>query len=585
MGFFNLFGRHFLHHLFLRDRSIGIAADGRKHVPHIGTHQVGRRHAPADLIIPADSRLGAGMTFHRGPQIPLESTNIVALDAKAHCVHDPDQFLGICVSRPRRRKQFLHRFGKPVFFHQIARVLDLGKSLIDRHGKDDQRRYRNGSHVCSFAAGLLFLVSPAQLQALELPQRLGPDDFRQFDAGKAELGRLLFYDPLLSGNRNISCGTCHSHDFGSSDGLPLGIGEGGKGVGPARTAGSGSDQIRKRIPRNSPGLWNLGAREVNILFHDGRLSVSEIYGNGFNSPAEEWLPQGLDNILAAQALFPLTAQFEMAGNPKENQIAGAAHDRIDAVWPIVAKRVRIIPEYGELFVDAFKDVDTPLDITITHIANAIGAFVGSEWMSFDSPFDAWLGGQADALDESEKRGLDLFFGKAGCSACHSGKLFTDHKFHALALPHFGPGRTRRFDPFVRDVGLMGESDRLEDAYRFRTPSLRNVALTAPYGHNGAYRTLEGMVRHHLDPVGSFDNWTTVMVSLPRAPWLQDIDFVAFADSRERARLRSKVDIIPIELNDSEVRDLVAFLNALTGTKSVDGRLGKPVRVPSGLKID
>lgn len=432
---------------------------------------------------------------------------------------------------------------------------------------------------------LLILAGTTQLQASELPKPLRPDDFHAFDDDKARLGQLLFYDPILSGNRNISCGTCHSHDFGTSDGLPLGIGEGGVGVGPKRTPGAGEDRIAKRIPRNSPGLWNLGAHEVSIMFHDGRLSVSDDYENGFNSPAEEWLPEGLDNILAAQALFPLTSQFEMAGNPRENQIAGAAHDRIDAVWPIVAKRVRIIPEYGDMLVEAFDDVDEPSDATITHIANALGAFMNSEWRSFDSPFDAWLDGDTSALDGSQTRGLELFFGKARCSDCHSGKLFTDHKFHALALPHFGPGRTRRFDPFVRDVGLMGESDRLEDAYRFRTPSLRNVALTAPYGHNGAYKTLEGIVRHHLDPIGSFDRWEPDMVSLPKAEWLEAIDFVSFSDSRERTRLRSRVDIDPIELSDREVDDLIAFLNSLTGTTSAQGRLGKPSRVPSGLKVD
>ncbi len=95
--------------------------------------------------------------------------------------------------------------------------------------------------------------------------------------------------------------------------------------------------------------------------------------------------------------------------------------------------------------------------------------------------------------------MELFFGAAKCSSCHSGKLLTDQKFHALALPAFGPGRTRRFDPMVRDVGRMGESDDIKDAYRFRTPMLRNVALTAPYGHNGAYPTLTAMVRHHLNP--------------------------------------------------------------------------------------
>ena len=88
------------------------------------------------------------------------------------------------------------------------------------------------------------------------------------------------------------------------------------------------------------------------------------------------------------------------------------------------------------------------------------------------------------------------------------------------LPPFGPGRTRRFDPYVRDVGRMGETDDLDDAYRFRTPSLRNVELTAPYGHNGAYSTLEGVVRHHLNPHYALDSWHRQMANLPKAKWLE-----------------------------------------------------------------
>ncbi|MGI9365958.1 MAG: cytochrome-c peroxidase [Rhizobiaceae bacterium] len=414
---------------------------------------------------------------------------------------------------------------------------------------------------------------------------LGPVDFRPVDMKKARLGQLLFYDPILSGNRNISCGTCHSHDHGTSDGLSLGIGEGGHGVGPNRVAGMGGDRIKKRIPRNSQALWNLGAHDINIMFHDGRLSFSDVYDNGFDSPAEEWLPDGLDSILAVQALFPLTSQFEMAGNPKENQVAGAAHDRIDNVWPILAKRVRVIPEYGSLFVAAFGDVSQPLDVRIVHIANAIAQFINHEWRSHDSPFDQFLAGSKRAMKEQERRGMDLFFGKANCASCHSGKLLTDQKFHALALPHFGPGRTRPFDPYVRDVGRMGESDRLEDAYRFRTPALRNVELTGPYGHNGAYPTLEGIIRHHLSPVESLLAWQPEQARLPSAPWLASIDFVSMQDKRERARLRSRVDIEPIDLNDTEINDLVSFLKSLTGTESVKGRLGKPISVPSGLPVD
>ncbi|MCP4047025.1 MAG: methylamine utilization protein MauG [Gammaproteobacteria bacterium] len=429
------------------------------------------------------------------------------------------------------------------------------------------------------------MTSLPQLQAAELPEQLVSEDFQLVSEAKARIGHLLFYDPILSGNRNISCGTCHNPQFGTSDGLSLGIGEGGTGSGPQRNTGSGGNRIRSRIPRNSPGLWNLGAKEITKLFHDGRLSISDIYGNGFNSPAQEWLPSGLDSILAAQALFPMTSQFEMAGDPKENEVAGAAHDRIDAVWPILAKRVRTIPEYGNMFVAAFEDVRVPSDVNITHIANAIGAFEALEWRSSDSPFDAYLAGNHTALSEQQKRGLEIFFGRGGCANCHSGKLFTDHGFHALALPQFGPGRTRNFDPYVRDVGRMGETDHLEDAYRFRTPSLRNVALTAPYGHNGAYQTLHGIIRHHLDPLQAFERWNRKLAALPVAPWLASIDFVSFEDRRERMRLKGKLDIQAIDLMDEEIDSLVSFLGSLTGTGSLKGRFGKPERVPSGLKVD
>ena len=437
-------------------------------------------------------------------------------------------------------------------------------------------------------APILLLATTLASAAAEFDKqalRVSPDDFHDFDPKQAELGRLLFYDPVLSGNQNIACGTCHNHELGTGDGLPLGIGEGGMGLGRERSAGSGADRIKKRIPRNALPLWNLGAREIKVLFHDGRLSLGDDYENGFNSPAEERLPEGLSGILAAQALFPLAAQFEMAGNPKENEVAGALHDRIDYVWPILAQRVRAIGEYGELFLAAFEDLTSVEDIDISHIANAIGAFIGLEWRSFDSPYDRWLAGDDTAMSPAAQRGQDLFYDQGNCASCHSGKFFSDQDFHALALPHFGPGRTRMFDPMVRDLGRMGESDDLADAYRFRTPMLRNVALTAPYGHNGAYATLEGIVRHHLQPRQALQAWQPTDVDLPAVPWLAAVDFVALQDRMERRRLMARVDIAPVSLSDAEVDDLIAFLNALTGSESVDGRLGKPDTVPSGLPVD
>ena len=431
----------------------------------------------------------------------------------------------------------------------------------------------------------VFSIFASSVLAGDLPAPLRADDFRHHDPKQVKLGQLLFYDKVLSGNRNIGCGTCHHHDLAGTDGLSLGIGEGGEGVGHARLPGAGESRIAKRVPRNAPGLWNLGHKDIAVLFHDGRLSVSNLFGNGFDSPAEEFLPQGLASITAAQALLPLTAEFEMAGNVGENEVIGAVRDRIDLGWPILAKRVRVIPEYGEMFVDAFDHIEAAEDVSIVEIGNALGAFIETEWRNFDSPFDAYLAGDATALDPTQTRGMELFYGPAGCANCHSGPLLSDMQFHALALPQFGPGRTRQFDPYARDVGRMGETDRLEDAYRFRTPSLRNVALTAPYGHNGAYATLEGIVAHHAQPLVQLAAWQEGNAQLPDVPWLEAIDFVIRDDRLEAARHRSVLDITPVALSASEQADIVAFLKALTGETSATRPLGRPTSVPSGLPVD
>ena len=113
----------------------------------------------------------------------------------------------------------------------------------------------------------------------------------------------------------------------------------------------------------------------------------------------------------------------------------------------------------------------------------------------------------------------------------------------------------------------------------------NVALTGPYGHNGAYPTLGGIIRHHLDPTAGFAEWRPGLAALPDVPWLSEKDFLPFADAYERSRLASRLDIRPVPLSEAEVDDLVAFLHALTGTSSIKGRLGRPASVPSGLRVD
>lgn len=423
-------------------------------------------------------------------------------------------------------------------------------------------------------------MAPFSATADTLPPPLTAADFPAVDPDQAALGQLLFYDKILSGNRNISCATCHSVDHGTGDALPLGVGEGGHGIGPTRTTGN----IERRVPRNAPGLWNLGATDITIMMHDGRISRDNLYGNHFNTPAEERLPGGLTSLLAAQALFPVTSEIEMAGRSDENEVAGAVNDRIDNAWPIIAKRVRTIPAYGDAFVAAYDHITAPEDVTITDIANAIGAYQSLTFRSYDSPFDQYLAGDDTALTAPQKTGMDLFYGDAGCASCHSGPLMTDQDFHAIGLPPFGPGRTRRFDLINRDVGRMGKTDDLADAYAFRTPMLRNVALTAPYGHNGAYQTLPEIIRHHADPLGMLATWRPDMTPLPAAAWLEKSDFVIWQDSAEIARQRAAIATTTPPLTQADITALAAFMEALTGTTSLEN-LTPPTAVPSGLPLD
>lgn len=439
------------------------------------------------------------------------------------------------------------------------------------------------------AAGLTVFVSgtllSSVLHATGLPEPLSDDDFFPVDRQQAELGQLLFYDPVLSGNRNISCATCHHPDLATSDGLSLGIGEGGSGLGLNRITGNPDNVVHERVPRNAPGLFNLGWKELDVLFHDGRLFKSEFYGNGFDSPAEEFLPEGLRNIVAAQALFPITSATEMAGDIDENEVPGAVRRRIDYGWRVIVERLRATGDYTERFRRVYDDIDEPLDLKIQHVANALAAFQEFEWRADNSRFDRYLRGEEDALSDSQKQGMRLFYGKANCSRCHSGPLQTDQNFHSLGLPPLGPGRTRPYDPISRDQGRINVTDRREDAYRFRTPSLRNVSATAPYGHNGTYADLEGIIRHHLNPQAALGSYDRSQVLLVDDPYLNPTDFILWQDDREMTRLRQSVDIEPVDLTDAEIDQIIDFLDALNDPVSLGHRLGVPDSVPSGLPVE
>ncbi|MEZ4425299.1 MAG: cytochrome c peroxidase [Gemmatimonadota bacterium] len=441
-----------------------------------------------------------------------------------------------------------------------------------------------------------------------------------------ELGRLLFFDKLLSGNRNISCATCHHPSLASADGLALGWGEGGEGVGPARTVGGeGAGSVHGRVPRNAPALFNLGALEFERLFHDGRVESDPEghYEGGFVTPARWKLPRGLESVLAAQAMFPVGSSVEMAGQPGENEIADAVWaGRMggpDGGWERLAQRLREEPDYVRLFRTAFPDrIRSPADIRFVDAANAIAAFETVAFRSDRSPFDAFLRGDSTALDTTQRRGMDLFYGKAGCAGCHRGTFQTDHGFHAIAMPQIGPGKGDGHDgrywgrsgekAFLEDFGRGRVTGRPADDFRFLTPSLRNVALTGPWGHAGTFTTLEATVRHHLDAVASVEAYRLPESLLPsltevweltgsgsrldqrplssgrtlrfleRDGWVQQDDSL-------RARMARASELRPVRLSDVEVDALLSFLHALTDPSADALEHWIPEAVPSGLPVD
>ncbi|MCI2400004.1 cytochrome c peroxidase [Aliiroseovarius subalbicans] len=428
---------------------------------------------------------------------------------------------------------------------------------------------------------LLVITSPAW--AGDLPAPVVDSDYLPTTPESVALGQLLFYDPVLSGSNSVSCATCHHPSLGTSDGLSLGLGDGGAGLGPDRVV-QPENLPEKRIPRNAPALFNLGAREFTSLFHDGRLEADDTKPGGIRTPLGQEMVEGFDSVLSAQTMFPVLSGDEMAGHYSENEIARAvrmgmlAHE--GGAWDLIAAKVEAIPAYR----NAFDAVIGSRVIRFTDIANAMADFITVEWRADNSPFDRHVRG-IEPLSSQAKAGMDLFYGKAGCSGCHSGPFQTDQGFHAIAMPQLGPGKVERFETHNRDEGRMRVTGRSEDAFRFRTPSLRNVALTAPYGHAGAYATLEAVVRHHLDPVKALMTYDATQAVLPVFEEASEWDLVVMASLNELLAIGEANELAPVDLSDSEVESLVQFLHALTDPISVSGRMGVPAQVPSGFPVE
>lgn len=273
----------------------------------------------------------------------------------------------------------------------------------------------------------------------------------------------------------------------------------------------------------------------------------------------------------------------MAGHYSENEVAQAVRlgqlSQPGGAWDRIAARVEAIPEYRQRF-DVVLGEGAP--ISFAEIGNILADFIRFEWRADDSPFDRYMSGQGQ-LSHVEQRGMMLFYGAAQCGTCHSGWFQTDHGFHALAMPQIGPGKAARFENHARDERRIRATGVGDHAYAFRTPSLRNVTLTGPYGHSGAYATLEGMLRHHLDPAARLADYDRGQAVLPPLEGSQD--FRMLDDAEERAQMIAAAIPKGPDLDETQIAALIAFFGALTDDGAAGGRLGVPETVPSGLPVD
>lgn len=322
-------------------------------------------------------------------------------------------------------------------------------------------RDKQNLKACYVLLGLLFLVSSCQdeeplemdtdqnvaLQDLSaLPQNVEFPANNPYSLAKQELGRLLFWDPVLSGEMEVSCATCHHPNFAFADGRELSSGVEGLGLGPDRLGGA-------LVMRNSPSILN--------------TAFNGIDRSGIVDPEDA--PMFWDNRasgLEEQALMPILSAEEMRGE----EIAE------DEIVEIVIERLNAIPTYRTLFADAFGDENVSEERIVQSLATFQRSLIAN-----NSPFDEYMRGNTNAMSNQEIEGMETFI-EVGCVNCHNGPMFSDFELHTLSVPNH---------PLVDDDGANGDFD-------FRTPSLRNLDFTAPYMHNGIFEDLRDVLEFYND---------------------------------------------------------------------------------------
>lgn len=317
-------------------------------------------------------------------------------------------------------------------------------------------------------------VEKFQLASLETPVQVNKKLY--------DLGHLLFTDTLLSGNKNITCRDCHHPRNMTMDALPLGLGEGAKGI---QIGGNLRQQLQGKIlARNTPALFNLDG--VDSMFWDGRIFYDRNQ-EVVHTPLvlKEEVKNTLKSALAAQAIFPLVDHAEMRGQKGSNEIADAPNAQ--TAWEEIVKRVLNETHYQKAFAEIYPGEV----INIGHIGQALAEFQRAAFFYANTPYDQYLKGNDLALTEIQKMGMNVFFGKGKCGECHRGPHLSNFEFHNIGVPQIGPGKN-----MGDDLGRYSVTKKSDALYAFRVPPLRNVAMTQPYMHDGAFKTIPQVIEHY-----------------------------------------------------------------------------------------
>lgn len=289
---------------------------------------------------------------------------------------------------------------------------------------------------------------------LPLPEIVEEPKDNISNAEKIRLGKLLFYDPILSGNKDVACVTCHHPNFGYAEPLDISIGVNGVGLG-----------LKRKF--KNPDSVNFVKRNANTILNTAYNGIT-IKGE-YHAKNAPMFWDLREKGLEAQALIPIQTLEEMRGT-----IIGE-----DEILDVIIARLQSTPEYVELFEKAFLSENT---INKKNLAKAIAAFERS-LITPNSRFDKYVQGDENALSLAEKDGFNLFK-KAKCNSCHSGPMFSDYKMHILSVDD--------------NTKLEFLDTGIDSTYAFRTPSLRNLRYTAPYMHNGSLQDLQAVLEFYED---------------------------------------------------------------------------------------